>query len=106
MVLWDEEDKRGWLVNGTSASLHTVRWSLKNVVHGQFNSEFLRQPEYMQEIPGTHKVNSAIKVRLNRENLKLKVRVGNKDHLSFVDRVDGFCDIPEKIIDYRVSVDC
>lgn len=60
----------------------------------------------MQEHPVTHKVNSAIKVLLNRENLKLQVRTGNKDHSSFADRVDGFFDIPEKIIDYRVSVDC
>src|ERR1700712_2570685 len=29
VVLWDEEEKRGWLVNGASALLHLTRASLE-----------------------------------------------------------------------------
>lgn len=30
VLLWDERDKRGWLINGTSALLHVLRASLKH----------------------------------------------------------------------------
>nr|CDP29672.1 Putative protein of unknown function [Podospora anserina S mat+] len=41
VVMWDEEDKRGWLVKGTRALLHLVRASLEHCRDDKFSSEFL-----------------------------------------------------------------
>lgn len=41
VVLWDEEDKCGWLVKGTSALLHLLRASLEHCRKDKFSSGFL-----------------------------------------------------------------
>lgn len=48
-VLWDEADKRGWLVNGTSALLHLVRASLHHSSQDKFSSAFLWRQSDMTE---------------------------------------------------------
>lgn len=59
VVLWDENDKRGWLVNGTSALLYLLRTSLGFNKTDKFNSAFLFKSEEMKEVPITHTTNSA-----------------------------------------------
>ncbi|KAE8359467.1 hypothetical protein BDV27DRAFT_168539 [Aspergillus caelatus] len=72
-VLWDEEDKRGWLVNGTSVLLHLLRASLKLDSMDEVSTEFLFNPEDMQEAPETHKASSAIEVLVTWHNRKLPI---------------------------------
>lgn len=93
VVLWDEEDKRGWLINGTSALLHLLRASLEHDSIDKFNSEFLFKPEQMQEPSEPHEPDSAIEVLLNPINKKLKIYPEREDFLRLEDRVGHFYNI-------------
>lgn len=104
VVLWDEEDKRGWLVNGASALLHLLRASLEHNSTDKFKSVFLFKREEMQEASKPHKADSAIDVLLNPTNKGLKIYPEKKDYLRLEDRIEHFYDILEKIIDHQVGV--
>ncbi|KAI9764589.1 MAG: hypothetical protein M1840_008318 [Geoglossum simile] len=126
VVLWDEEDKRGWLVNGTSALLHLLRASLEHNRTDKFKSAFLFKPEEMKDAPIPHTADSAIDVLLDPTNMKLEiypekgemydeemrhnrsqlqeVSKKKKRYLRLEDRVEHFYDILEKIIDHQVDV--
>jgi hypothetical protein len=104
VVLWDEDDKRGWLVNGTSALLHLLRASLEHNSTDKFKSAFLFKREEFQEASKPHKADSAIDVLLNPTNKGLRIYPEKKDYLRFEDRVEHFYDTLEKIIDHQVGV--
>ncbi len=76
VVMWDEEEKRGWLVNGTSALLHLLRASLEYNRTDKFNSAFLFKSEEMEDAFTTHTADSAIEVLMNKSNMKLKIYPG------------------------------
>lgn len=104
VVLWDEEDKRGWLVNGTSALLHLLRASLEHDSMDEFSSDFCFKREDMQEAPEIYKAYSAIRVLLNKQNLNLALYPEKEDFLRLRDRVEELYDILEKLIDHQVSI--
>lgn len=104
VVLWDEGDKRGWLVDGTSALLHLVRASLEHDLLDKFNSVFLFRPEQMKEASQTHRSSSAIEVLLNQDNRTLKVYPEREDYIRFEDQVEHFYDLLEKVIDHQQNV--
>ncbi|KAK6526081.1 hypothetical protein TWF281_011119 [Arthrobotrys megalospora] len=105
-VLWDEEDKRGWLVNGTSALLHLLRKSLENNSDSsdKFHFEFCFKKELMQEAPVTHKTFSAIRVLRNDTNLKQEIYPKTEGYFRVENRLDELFDILEKIIDHQISI--
>lgn len=103
-MLWDEEDKRGWLVNGTSVLLHLLRASLKHDSMDEISTEFLFNPESMQEAPETHKASSAIKVLVTSHNRKLPIYLEKEGYLRLEDRIEELYDTLEKIMDYEVSI--
>ena len=124
-VLWDEEEKRGWLVNGASALLHLVHASLEYNRTDKFQSAFLFRTDEMMEASQTHTANSAIKVLLNEKNRKLKIYPGNSEmydeemthknsrleevsrkkinYFRLEDRVEHYYDVLEKIVDHQMS---
>ncbi|KAB8230345.1 Pfs domain protein [Aspergillus alliaceus] len=105
IVLWDEESKQGWLVNGTSAPLHLVRASLAHNSNDKFASEFLFRNEDMQEATQhSYKYDSAISVLLSRVNRELKIYLEKHGYVLFEDRVEHQFNILEQIIDHQVSV--
>lgn len=104
VVLWDEKDTRGWLVNGTSALLHLLRASLQHNSTDKFKSAFVFKREEMQEASESHRADSAIDVLLNPINKGLKIYPEKKDYLRLEDRVEHFYDTLEKIIDHQVDV--
>ncbi|CAG8962109.1 hypothetical protein HYFRA_00005152 [Hymenoscyphus fraxineus] len=74
VVLWDDRDKRGWLVNGSSALLHLVRASLEG--HRTDNSsEFLlfKQDQMHREFEVGHTPNSAYRVLAHSGNKKIRI---------------------------------
>ena len=75
VVLWDEGDKRGWLVNGVSALLHLVRASLEHYARDDFSSSFLFDPEKLKETT-EHKPNSAHKILIDDNNKSLEIYPG------------------------------
>ncbi|OXV11393.1 hypothetical protein Egran_00845 [Elaphomyces granulatus] len=104
VVLWDEQDKRGWLVNGISALLHVLRTSLESDIAGEFKSVMLFQRGEMEEASESHTAGSAISVLLKAKNRELKIYPTGNGYLRLEDRVEHFYDILEKIIDHQVNV--
>jgi len=126
VVMWDEEEKRGWLVNGTSALLHLLRASLEYNRTDKFNSDFLFKSEKMEDAFTTHTADSAIGVLMNKTNMKLKIYPGKgevydevtkrkdaepdeifkekKTYLRLEDRIEHFYDILERMLEHQVDV--
>ncbi|KIL83643.1 hypothetical protein FAVG1_13126 [Fusarium avenaceum] len=106
VLLWDESDKRGWIINGTSALLHIVRASLAHDKNGDFSSAFLF--ERLEESHKPDKANSAIHVLINRRNLNLKLCHEHDGHILLGSRIEYFCNILEKLIDHQAKLvrDC
>lgn len=103
-MLWDEEDKRGWLVNGTSVLLHLLRASLKHDSMDEISTEFLFNVEDMQEAPEACRASSAIKVLVNSNNRKLPIYLEKDGYLRLEDRIEELYDTLEKIMDYEVGM--
>ncbi|OXV11398.1 hypothetical protein Egran_00836 [Elaphomyces granulatus] len=104
VVLWDEEDKRGWLINGISALLHLLRASLESDIAGQFKSVMLFEPKEIEETSESHTADFAISVLLNPKNRNLKIYPTGNGYLRLEDRVEHIYDILEKVIDHQVNV--
>ncbi|KAF3902864.1 hypothetical protein AA313_de0207902 [Arthrobotrys entomopaga] len=102
-VLWDEADKRGWLVNGTSVLLHLLRKSLEDNSTDKFSFEFRFNKGQMQEAPETHKASSAVWVLRNDANLKQEIYPTKEGYFRVENRLDEIFDILEKIIDHQVG---
>jgi len=75
VVLWDEGDKRGWLVNGISALLHLVRASLEEYRTDDFSDSFLFDQSKMKDA-AEHEPNSAAKVLSNKHNREIIINEG------------------------------
>jgi hypothetical protein len=73
VVLWDEQEKRGWLVNGTSALLHLTRASLEADGNDKFKSAFLFRSDYVAEAKDAFASASAVEVLLNPDNMRLPI---------------------------------
>lgn len=78
VVLWDERDKRGWLVNGISALLHLVRTSLNHYSTDYFSPSFLFDFTKMKNAAG-HRPNSAIEVLIHDGNKELEIYPGKSE---------------------------
>jgi hypothetical protein len=103
-VLWDTEDERGWIVNGTTALLHVLRASIESDRKSDVGSTCLMKPEMMQDAEEPHSAGSAMKVLLNPEYRELNL-FKNKDGYDKVqDRIEHFVHTFEKIIDHQIRV--
>ncbi|KAJ2998191.1 hypothetical protein NUW58_g396 [Xylaria curta] len=81
VILWDEVDKRGWLVNGTSALLHLVRTSLqRSSVDDVFSSALRFSPDKMVYPDKVGKPSTATKVLLHDINRQLEIWAGKFVH--------------------------
>ena len=76
--LVDEDDKRGWLVNGTSALLHLTRASLRHYSTDDFSSSFLFKAEEMDNST-EGKPFSASKILSNPKNRQLEIYEGGSE---------------------------
>ena len=117
VVFWDEGEKRGWLVNGTSALLHLVRASLQHDKQSKFKSACVFNPDDLVEAQMTHLPDSALEVLLNKKNRTLKIYSDEEDsddeegpskdkgkkYYSFQDRVKELFETLEKIIHYEIG---
>ncbi|KAF7157796.1 hypothetical protein CNMCM6106_003925 [Aspergillus hiratsukae] len=101
VVLWDEGDKRGWLVNGTSALLHLVRAAMKQASVDHFKSYLLFDPGQLQESRRSHEPTAAVDVLMDPSNRALKVYQEKDDYIRFENQVEHFYDLLEKVIDHQ-----
>ncbi|XHG05755.1 hypothetical protein AWENTII_008968 [Aspergillus wentii] len=102
LVLWDEEDKRGWLINGMTALLHLVRASLNQDSQDEFSSAFMLDMAEIRESARPYKSQSAAAVLINKENMGLKIYPDGSDSIVLGDRVQHLHGLLEKIIDYQL----
>lgn len=103
-VLWDEETKRGWLLNGASALLHLVRASIVYDCTGPLSSECHFRWENLDEgaTNPIHNAQSAISVLLDRKNRTLVIYESGDEHVTFEDRVKHFLNILEQMFDHQI----
>lgn len=104
VLLWDERDKRGWLINGASALLHLVRASLKHDSEGDFKSKFLFCNDDLQESATPFTAKSAIHVLINDANRNLKLFEQDNGDLLLKHRISHFYNILEKLIDHQAQL--
>ncbi|KAK4125965.1 hypothetical protein N657DRAFT_678983 [Parathielavia appendiculata] len=97
VVLWDEEDKCGWLVKGTSALLHLLRASLKHCRNDKFSSEFLFDEKFFQE-PNGEEFDETVTWPDGRQETVTKTR---NSYATVEDRVVGIFESLEKLIDHE-----
>ncbi|KAL8382179.1 hypothetical protein RB595_006117 [Gaeumannomyces hyphopodioides] len=123
VILWDEESRRGWLVNGASALLHLLRASLRQSRKDKFKGAFLFNESSFIEAKGHNNADSAIEVLINERNLRLPLysersetvqSETSKGQLSATrtskfyciqDRVEHLYGILEKMIDHQTAVE-
>ncbi|UKZ62464.1 uncharacterized protein TrAtP1_003713 [Trichoderma atroviride] len=104
VLLWDEANKRGWLVNGTTALLHLVRASLDHDSKDEFSSAFLFKKELIQESEDPFKTHSATHVLINEVNRKLPIYRNRDGYIQFEDRVEHMHSVLERLINYQKCV--
>lgn len=104
VLLWDELDKRGWLINGTSALLHVVRASLAHDSSDKFSSMFLFKGEDLQEASIPFTTASAVKVLANPRNLNMKLYSEDSGDVILKSRINHFYRALEKLIDHQRDI--
>ncbi|KAK6528996.1 hypothetical protein TWF694_004220 [Orbilia ellipsospora] len=103
-ILWDECDKLGWLVNGTSTLLHLLQKSIKLDSTGECSSKFCLTEELEPHKKRRYKPDSAISVFLNDRLMELVLYQDKGGVFRVRDRVEEFYDILEKLIDHQIGV--
>lgn len=104
VLLWDEADKRGWLVNGTSALLHLVCATLEQDKRDGFQGVSLFEMSKVQWAKQPYQPKSALQVLLSQSNLRLSVYPEKDDYTRFQDHVEGIFDTLEKMIDHQHGI--
>jgi hypothetical protein len=127
VVLWDEGEKRGWLVNGPSALLHLLRASLEHCGKGKFSDEFLFNIADFKEPTVRFRHDSALSALMNRSNRRLHlhqkeekcveetiqwpngrretVTKTSTSYSTLEDKTMELCDILEKLVDHEAQSD-
>ncbi|KAI0193485.1 hypothetical protein F4808DRAFT_453229 [Astrocystis sublimbata] len=104
VLLWDESDKRGWLINGSTALLYIVRASLAHNSMDKFKSAFVFRPEHVSESEEPLVPDSALHVLLNRKNWALKLYHEDDGDFPLKRRVNQVYGILEKLIDHQSDI--
>lgn len=100
VLFWDEEHKRGWLVNGATALLHLVRASLEEDRNGVFSAATIFHPNKMR-YPEPYRPYSGSWVLGDNSNTKIPIYDDDNDPVLFHEYVTQFYEILEKAFDYQ-----
>ena len=100
VVLWDLDNKRGWLVNGASALLHLIFASVEKD-EGPFASAYcFRKSDIIQVETNTE--DAAAYTLMNEQNLKLQVRTHLGKSTSLQDRAEDILFLLELIMEEQI----
>ena len=125
--LWDEGEKRGWLVNGASALLHLLRASLEHSKR-KFKSAFLLDPNNLPDADDFTNPESVLRVLIDEKNRDLRLYVDKSEvfeeettdegglrsrieskrltrYYRLEDRIEHIYNILEKLIDHKTDVE-
>lgn len=100
-IFWEDEERRGWLVNGAGALLHLVRASLKQDSMGKIRSALLISPNQIEEPENQHDPDVAMQVLLNEKNRHIKLFREKEDFIYLEDRIDSLYEVMEKIVEHQ-----
>lgn len=107
VVLWDEGDKRGWLLNGLDALFHLLRTSLEGCRTDDFNSEFVFDFSKFNVHMENNKV-SARRTLLDQGNRRLRMYVRDEipetSYTTLQDRVMKLIGTLEMIFDHQCKI--
>ncbi|KAI0186832.1 hypothetical protein EV127DRAFT_163866 [Xylaria flabelliformis] len=125
VVLWDEEDKRGWLVNGASALLHILRASL-TYSKRKFQSEWLLDPSALGDCEDLSRPDACLQVLINKKNRNLTLYLDKTEvyeentrdgattnnisrmqtrHYRLEDKIEHIYNTLEKLIDHQADIE-
>ncbi|KAH7026264.1 uncharacterized protein B0I36DRAFT_248435 [Microdochium trichocladiopsis] len=102
VVLWDEADKRGWLINGVSALLHLLRAYIAFTSESDFGAEFLLNGHSLAESADPHSARAAVEVLMNEHNRNLKLFPHEPEQLK--DQVEHLFNILEQMIAHQGAI--
>ncbi|KZL75849.1 PFS domain-containing protein, partial [Colletotrichum tofieldiae] len=113
-VLYDVQDHRAWLSNGSSTLLHLVRASLRENATGDSASNYVFKESELQESSSSSSTKAALDVLYSETNLLLPIvrRVFERSdstgarveaQTQFSDRVMQICMIMEQLIDHQAT---
>lgn len=108
-LFWDENEKRGWLINGTTALLHIVRAFLAHAKEDNFKSAFNFKEEDLQEAETPFTADSAIAVLLNPHNRRLKLyeeedNDDDDEEYLLKSQIDHFYNLLEQLIAHQADI--
>ncbi|KAJ8133149.1 hypothetical protein O1611_g470 [Lasiodiplodia mahajangana] len=125
VVLWDEVDKRGWLIDGASALLHILRASLAHSKR-KFQSAWLLDISALKDPGDPFQSDAALRVLINEENRNLTLYMDKTDvyeenvreggtttstsrrqtrHYRLEDKIEHIYNILEKLIDHQTDME-
>ncbi|KAK6538391.1 hypothetical protein TWF694_011270 [Orbilia ellipsospora] len=108
VILWDVDDKRGWLINGTSALMHLLRRFLAFSDQKDFGEMFTFKEESITEAQIPNKASSALSTLCNPKNLNIEIYSGDEDEneapVCLKDKLNDILNILEQIMDYQVDI--
>ncbi|KAJ3578823.1 hypothetical protein NPX13_g1746 [Xylaria arbuscula] len=125
VVLWDQGDKRGWLVDGAGALLHILRASLVHSKH-KLQSAWLLDPGALKDHPDLTRSDASLQVLIDEKNRDLTLYMDKTEvyeeniregattnnssrrqtrHYRLEDRIEHIYNILEKLIDHQADVE-
>ncbi|RAH42641.1 Pfs domain protein [Aspergillus brunneoviolaceus CBS 621.78] len=103
VVLWDEADQRGWLVNGASALLHLIRASIYEDRRDSI-SEAARHlhEDQLHEAKRPYQWDSAFQLLVHPINRKINMSGSGENLITFQDRAEDYFTLLEQAIDIQL----
>ncbi|PYH84660.1 hypothetical protein BO82DRAFT_304150 [Aspergillus uvarum CBS 121591] len=103
VVLWDEMDQRGWLVNGASALLHLVRASMyEDRREGALEPTRRLHEDQLHEAKQPYQWDSAFQLLVHPINRKINISGSGEDPITFQNRAENYFTLLEQAIDIRL----
>ncbi|KXJ91144.1 hypothetical protein Micbo1qcDRAFT_108023, partial [Microdochium bolleyi] len=99
VVFWDEDEKRGWLINGVSGLLHLLRASIEYNCDSDFSDEFLLNADSLPDAKIPYTCKAAVEVLTKEVNKELKMFRNESEQ--FKDVVARFFNILEQMIAHQ-----
>ncbi|OJJ95115.1 hypothetical protein ASPACDRAFT_48219 [Aspergillus aculeatus ATCC 16872] len=103
VVLWDEAEQRGWLVNGASALLHLIRASIyEHRCAGAPEAARHLHEDQLHEAKRPYQWDSAFQLLVHPINRKINMSGSGENPITFQDRAEDYFTLLEQAIDIRL----
>ncbi|WKT53744.1 Ankyrin repeat [Fusarium oxysporum f. sp. vasinfectum] len=99
-LLWDEKEKRGWLINGATALLHAVEECVAPDINGDSRSALLFRGHGSEKAYKSYRP-SAFQILNDRKYQNLPLYGQENSHTTVKDKIKELCSILEYFIDLQ-----